>query len=182
MNSRPRFKISGRAIVVIIVVLALITAVAAYMNMSGNDSDADGYSLTVAVSDDNGDIKDLKTYTLAQIENMPSVNVYTKLQSSEKGDEEGTFTGVTVKYLLNKTDPDIIKEHENFIFSAGDGYSSAASADEVRGGKSVIIAYAKDGKDMEHFNEGGSGPMRVVFTRDTYGNRSTKFLIKIICK
>ncbi len=182
MTNQSRVNISGKVVAIIIAFLVMVVAVAAYINLSGNNDAADGYGLTISVVDENGSVTDLKTYTINQIKEMPSVDVYAKLQSSQKGDEEGTFTGVTLKYILNHTDRDILKDYKTFILSAGDGYSSAASQKEVKNGNAVLIAYAKDGKDLEHFNEGGLGPMKAVFTKDVYGNRSTEFLVKVTCK
>lgn len=182
MTNKSRINISGKVVAIIIVFLVMVIVVSAYINLSGNNDDADGYVLTVSVVDENGSITDLRTYTINEIKDMPSVDVYAKLQSSQNGDEEGTFTGVALKYILNHTDRDILKEYKTFILSAGDGYSSAASQKEVKNGNAVIIAYAKDGKDLEHFNEGGLGPMKAVFTKDVYGNRSTGFLVKVTCK
>lgn len=182
MIEQRRIKISGKAVVIILSLLVLITIVTAYVNMSDKATKSDGFSLTITVYNDNGETSYSKTYSLLQIEKMPSVDVHAKLHSAQKGTEEATFTGVTLKYILDQTDKTILKSHKTFIFSAGDGYSSAASQDEVAKGNNVMIAYAKNGKEMEHFNEGGEGPMKVIFAKDIYGNRSTEFLIKVICR
>ena len=36
----------------------------------------------------------------------------------------------------------------------------------------VMIAYRKNGRLLEHYNDGGTGPMRLLVTTDSYGTRS----------
>lgn len=181
MGNRHKLKINNKAIVIVFTVLIVVISVAAYLNYSSSDNSGEGYQVAIAVKSDSGTSKVVKTYSLKEIKNMKTVDIYVKLLSSAKGDEEGTFTGVPVKTILDNTDKSIIKKHENYIFTAGDGYSAAATKKEIKEKNNAIVAFAKDGKNMEHFNEGGSGPMRVIFAKDTYGNRGTKFLIKITC-
>lgn len=187
MKSNHQIKISGRAVIISFVILAVIAGIAAYVNHTSGSggadkgSSTDGYHLTIAVSR-GGDIKTVKTYTLQEIRKMDTEDVYAKLSSTNKEDIEGTFTGVRAETLLEDADKNILKKYSTFIFTAGDGYSSAASRKEIKNGDAVLVAFKRNGKAMEHFNDGGTGPMQVIFTRDTYGNRSTKYLTKIICK
>lgn len=182
MNTSHRIRLSGKFIVGVIAALVILTVAAAWVHFHGTDTSVDGYNLTISVYDNDGTLQNIKTYSLSEIEKMPTVHVHAKLQSAQKGVVEGTFTGVTLQYLLNHTDKKLLKEHKTFILSAGDGYSSAASRAEVARGKAVVIAFEKDGKPLGHFNEGGSGPMKAVFCQDTYGNRSTEFLVNVICR
>ncbi|MGI6721132.1 MAG: molybdopterin-dependent oxidoreductase [Anaerovoracaceae bacterium] len=182
MSTKTRkLKLGGKTIVIGFVILVLVVAVTAWINHSGHRGGDDGYTLSVQRMA-NGKTKTVKKYTLNEIRRMKSVNEYAKLLSAQHADEKGVFTGVPVADIVRDADPALVKKTRTYIFSAGDGYSSAASAKEIAGGNDVIVAYAKDGRALEHFNDGGAGPMRVVFTEDTYGNRGTKFLVKIICR
>lgn len=182
MTKEPRFKISGKVLIIGFIVLAVIVAVTAWINLSQKGSGGSGYSLSVMAPDDNGKLQCIKCYSLQEIKKMKNTDVYAKLVSADKGNEEGTFTGVEVKTILQDADSQLLERYKSFIFTAGDRFSSAASIKEIEKSKNIILAFEKDGKALEHFNDGGSGPMRIIFSDDTYGNRGTKNLVKITCK
>jgi len=150
----------------VIVVLFAAAGTAAYMNAEGTDKTAKGYSLCISVGDETKGNRTVKTYTLNEIKKMPAQSFKAEINSSSGEDEEGTYKGVELKYILDSADKKLLKTHDRFILTAGDGFSSAVTAKEV--------------KELLHMNEGGKGPMRIVMPKDTYGTRSTQFLVKII--
>ncbi|MEA4921922.1 MAG: molybdopterin-dependent oxidoreductase [Eubacteriaceae bacterium] len=184
MEKRRKLKLGNKAVIIFFAVLTAVIIITAAVNMTNNSSSIGGGKNVLTVSGENsaGKTKTIKKYTMKEIRKLESENVYADLESSSKADEKGTFTGVSVMDLLNDSDPNLVKEYKTFIFTAGDGYSSAASQKEIKEKNNIIAAYSKNGKTLTEYSKGGSGPLQVIFAKDTYGNRSTKYLVKIICK
>lgn len=172
-----KLNIKGIHLVIGFIFLILIVGITAWIHVSGQESGNNGYSLSIA-----RDGQVVKTFTLNEIKEMPSVEVYASLQSAQHDAAEGNYTGVELKAILDQADESLAKECGTFICVAGDGYSSAISAKELKQKENVIVAYRLNGADMDHFTEGGQGPMRLILAKDTYGNRSTKFLVRIECR
>lgn len=143
--------------------------VTAWINSS--QVSGDGTQLSICV---NGEEK--ASYSLEELMQMENVDAYVELTSGKAADEKGTYTGVKLTDLLEQAG---IEEYETVIFVAGDGYSSAADEDEV---DTIIIAHAKDGETLGYYTKGGTGPLRCIFTEDTYGNRSIQYLTRIECR
>ncbi len=163
----------------VIVVLFAAAGTAAYMNAEGADKTAKGYSLCISVGDETKGNRTVRTYTLNEIKKMPAQSFKAEINSSSGEDEKGTYKGVELKYILDSADKKLLKTHDRFILTAGDGFSSAVTAEEVQKDQTVFVVYEKDGKGLLHMNEGGKGPIRIVMPKDTYGTRSTQFLVKI---
>lgn len=164
-----RLKISPKFLAILAVLLIAVIGVTAWMNSA--DIAGDGTQLSICA---NGEEK--ASYSLEELMEMENVDVYVELTSGKAADEKATFTGVRLTDLLEKAG---ITEYETVIFVAGDGYSSAADEDEV---DTVIIAHAKDGETLGYYTKGGTGPLRCVFTEDTFGNRSIQYLTRIECR
>ncbi len=181
MTSGKKYRITNRQIVLGIVIVLLLTAAAALWYRASDGptevKDRDGYSITIT-----RDGETIKTYTLSQLKEMPAVTVHASLESSQQGHEEGDFKGVLLSSLLEQTDESLLEQCQTFVCTAGDGFASALTKGEVKKAKDLIVAYEKDGKALLPLNKGGGGPMRLVIASDTYGNRSTKFLVEIECR
>lgn len=175
--AQKKLNIKGKYLVIGFIVLILVIGITAWMHISSQDKGSDGFSLSVA-----RDGQVVKTFTLEEIKEMPSIEVYADLQSARHEKAEGNFKGVELRAVLKEADPSLEDECDTFICVAGDGYSSAISAKELKEKENAIVAYQQNGKDMEHFNEGGQGPMRLILAKDAYGNRSAKFLVRIECR
>ena len=176
MDDKP-LKIKGKYIVIGIILVGLIAGISIFLNLQNKTEDDKGYNFSVSK-----DEKILKTYSLDDIKKMEPVKAKAKINSTNKKSYEGTFTGVPIESLLNDTDESLLEDSENFIFIAGDGYSSAISKRDIEKKENVILAYAMDGKDLEHFSDGGQGPMRIVILSDQFGNRSTMWAVQVECK
>lgn len=164
-----RIKISPKFIIVLAIALIAVIGVTAWINSS--QVSGDGTQLSICV---NGEEK--ASYSLEELMQMENVDAYVELTSGKAADEKGTYTGVKLTDLLEQAG---IEEYETVIFVAGDGYSSAADEDEV---DTIIIAHAKDGETLGYYTKGGTGPLRCIFTEDTYGNRSIQYLTRIECR
>lgn len=178
-EEQKKFKNSRRvlaAIMCVILVAAGITGVANYIDNKDNTTGEKGYSLTVGYED-----TVIKTFTAKELKEMPSIEKKVFLSSSSKDDVDGKYKGVPLSYLINRADPGLFESCENVLCVAGDGYTSAFTMDEVLEENNLIVAYEMDGKSLEHLDEGGTGPLRIVALKDSFGNRSVKYVTKIEC-
>lgn len=178
MKQQKKLNIKGKYLVIGFILLILIAVAAAWCNFAQQGQQNDGFSLAVS-----RDGKVIKTFTLQELKKMPQKEVYADLQSAQHENAEGDFKGVELQTVLSRADTSLLKECDTFICVAGDGYSSALSGTEIMEEDSIIlVAWEKDESSLEHFNEGGEGPMRLLIASDTFGNRSTKFLTRIECR
>ena len=60
-----------------------------------------------------------------------------------------------------------------------DGYTATFSADEIRTGGNILVAYAMDGASLGTMAAGGTGPFRIIIRDDVFGTRGVKYLIEI---
>lgn len=157
--------------------LLIAAGISAFINSSDSSSEDGQIKLMV-----NGEVCD--TFEMSEITKMNHFTKYVNLSSGSKEDAEGDFTGVLLSDLINKMGAEIEKDcivydgkyYSTVLLTAGDGYSSAADADEVN---EVMIAYELDGDPLGFYEKGGTGPLRAIFVKDTYGNRSVMNLVKI---
>lgn len=166
-----RIKISPKVLIGVAAILIVIIGIAAWMNYRNNSPGGDGASIEVCL---NG--KAVAVYSIDELMELKSVTVHAELKSAKAEDESGQYTGVLLSRLLKESD---VAECKTIVLTAGDGYSSAAKASEA---KTVLIAYERDGEPLGYYEKGGTGPMRAVFTEDTFGTRSVQYLTKINCK
>ena len=164
-----RISLSPKLLAVIALCLVIVIGVTAWFN--NTDRNTDGSTLMLLV---NGEEK--ASYSIKELMGMEKTTVHAELQSGKSEDEKGDFTGVTLELLLKTAN---IKNCETVIMTAGDGYSSAAKSSEA---KDVLIAYEKDGDTLGYYEKGGTGPLRCIFFKDAYGNRSVQYLTKIDCR
>ncbi len=169
--------IRGKYIIISIAFLCLAVAVSAYINASASEKMQSGYSLTITR---NGE--EQKTFTLDQLKEMESVTVEKKIESASFADEDGSYTGVPLSDILKSVDKTLLSECDTYITQAGDSFSSALSAEDILKENNVLVIYEKDGKALKPFTEGGTGPLRLLIQADDYGNRSTKYLVRIECR
>lgn len=92
--------------------------------------------------------------------------------------EKGTWSGIWLSKLLKdaglKDD-----QYKTIILSAGDGYSTAAAADET---DVCLVAWEKNGETLGYYTKGGTGPLRCIFTEEAFGMRCIDYLVKIDCR
>lgn len=170
-------KHSLKPILFITIGLLIIAPVCMFLNTSNAEGNIDGYTLTISHEG-----KTIDTFSYQDITEMKSVEVEKEILSAKHADEAGTFRGVPLEDILNRADPDLMKKYTKFISRAGDSYSSALSSEDLEQAANVLVVYEKDGKKLQPFKDGGTGPMRLIIMSDTFGNRSTKYLIGIECR
>lgn len=152
-------KKSTKLILVVIVVLVVIILIASFIHRGSVNSDS-----TLLVVKHQG--HQVAEYTIDQLKELESETVYCEMTSGKGDPVENEYTGVMAAVLAQECG---ITEYETITFTAADGYSSAGEASEA---DTVMVAYECDGEALEDYSKGGVGPMRCVFTEDTFGSRS----------
>jgi hypothetical protein len=170
-----KVELKNKVIIYIIVVLVGVAAILAFLNRPSYDS----HSAALTVSQDG---MDLHTFTLEEVRALPSVSVKKSIVSSNHADESGVFTGVPLHNLIKAVDADLLTGERRFITRAEDGFASVFTTREVLEPDNIIIVYAKDGQSLDRYEEGGTGPLRIIIQGDAFGNRSTKYLKQIEIK
>lgn len=152
-------KKSTKLIIVVIVILVVIILVASFIHRGSVSTD--GEVLVVKYQG-----QQVAEYTIEELKGLESETVYCEMTSGKGDPVENDYTGVMAAVIAEENG---IGEYETITFTAADGYSSAGEAAEA---DTVMIAYECDGEALEAYSKGGVGPMRCVFTEDTFGNRS----------
>lgn len=167
-----KLKISGKVIAIVAIILVVVVGVAAWLNADKikNNSDTE---IVICLNDE-----EVAVYSMAELAAMETDSVYAEFTSKKAEGEKGTWTGVFVSTILENAGVSE-DQYDTVVFSAGDGYSSAANHDEI---PTVLIAWEKDGETLESFEDGGTGPMRCIFSEESFGQRCIHNVVKINCK
>ena len=168
-------KLKNKYIFIIIIVLVAVIGVFSIVNR--NLSPAIGGSLKITK-----DNVVLHSFTLDEIKKLPAVEVYKTIKSGSKPDENGNFKGAELSELLNSVDKSILANSKQILAKADDGFISAFSLDEIKKQGNVLVVYEKDNKPLADKKDGGAGPLRIIVTDDTFGNRCTMYLSEIEVK
>lgn len=121
----------------------------------------------------------IKTFTLEEIKAMQSVSVEKEIVSSSHADDQGTFTGVPLRALLDGADPGWRENAAQIAARAEDGFVVAYTVDEVEKDDNFLVVYEKNGRQLAGKKDGGTGPLRLIIQNDDFGNRSVKYLAQI---
>lgn len=167
-----KLKISPRIIAVIAVILVLIIAVTAWMNASSTEA-SEGTQLTICL-----DGKEVASYSLEELMQMGKDSTYAEFTSGKGAGEKGTWSGIWLSKLLKEAGL-TEDQYQTIILSAGDGYSVAADVDET---DVCLVAWEKEGETLGYYTKGGTGPMRCIFSEDSFGMRCINYLVKINCR
>ena len=162
---------SNQAVLLVLAALAVAIAILTWANAPHGS--ADGRIAIVL------DGVTLRTWSMQEIAALPAVDVQKAISSASHADESGNFRCVDLRVLLDMTDKDLLDNDARVIARASDGYTAAFSADEIRTGGNILVAYAKDGTDLGTMDDGGTGPFRMIIRDDAFGTRGTKYLIEI---
>ena len=160
--------------IVAAVLVVLAGAVVALAQV--NRSDAHVTIGTVAVTR-NGST--LQTFDAEQVRKLRSVSEKKVILSSSHEDETAVFTGVPLRVLLAAVRPDLLDDAGMIVTRSTDGYVSSLAPEEVADGDAVLLVYAKDGESLGTFEDGGTGPFRIIILTDKFGNRCTKWVNEI---
>lgn len=164
-----RINISSKFILPLVVVLVVIIIIAAFIHRQSVSTEED----TLIICQQG---EEVARYTLEEVMNMESETHHVEMTSGKDADVDSDFTGVMLEDLLKSSG---ITEYDVIVFTAGDGYSSAGDADEVA---DIMVSYSENGDTLGYYTMGGTGPLRCIFIKDSFGNRSIQYLTTIDCR
>lgn len=121
----------------------------------------------------------LQVWTMAQIQDLPAVELEKDIRSASHADERGVYRCVALGTLLDQTDPNWRTAASRIMTRAADGYVSTFTSTESGLDNNILVAYAKDGLPLGNLADGGTGPFRIIIRDDPFGTRATKYLIEI---
>lgn len=165
-------KISPKLIGILAAILILIIGITAWMNASSIE-DSEGTQLSICL-----DGEEVASYSLNELMKIGEDSTYAEFTSGKADDEKGTWSGIWMNKLLKEAG---ISEdqYQTIILTAGDGYSVAADVDEA---EVCLVAWEKDGETLGYYDKGGTGPMRCIFSEESFGMRCIHNLVKINCR
>ena len=131
-----------------------------------------------------GQVQTTGHLTLRDLQALPPTSVSVSFATGH-GQESGAYTGVLLWTLLANAsiidpDPKQHLRHTILVTSGADQYAVALSIGELDPkfeGKSVIIAYAKDGKPLD-----AQDGLRLIVPGDAHGGRAVKNVAHIEVK
>jgi len=115
--------------------------------------------------------------TIADLQKLPATSVPVSF-ATDKGPEGATYTGALLWTVIGNAGPidapgKNTKLRHTYLVTASDGYAVALSEGELDPnfeGKSVILAYEKDGKPAG---------IRLIVPGDKHGGRAVRDVVKI---
>lgn len=164
-----RVNISSKFILPLMVVLVVIIIVASILHRQSVSTEED----TLIICQQG---EEIARYSIEEVMDMESETHHVEMTSGKDADVNSDFTGVMLEDLLESAG---VIEYDTVVFTAGDGYSSAGKADEVA---DIMVAYSENGDTLGYYTKGGTGPLRCIFIKDTFGNRSIQYLTTIDCR
>lgn len=115
-------------------------------------------------------------FDLEEVKALPKVLTDEGLNTS-KGKEDIVFGGALLKDVL-KTSGFDYHQYETVTYKAIDGYASPGTIAELDG-DGVYLVYERNGVENTDKTQGGTGPMEIVITGETFSLRNCKFLSEI---
>lgn len=115
-------------------------------------------------------------FDLEAVKALPKVLTDEGLNTS-KGKEEIVFGGVLLKDVLKTIDFDY-RQYQTVTYKAIDGYASPGTIAELDG-YGVYLVYERNGVENTDKTQGGTGPMEIVITGETFSLRNCKYLSEI---
>jgi hypothetical protein len=166
----------NKKLILAIGVLAVFTLILAYMNMRSIDTSAEGQ----------GDINFIIKGTTVplsfdEIVALSPVEFKATEDTSTSGPALRKYKGVLLKDVINKAVAgEAIEGASKVVIKGIDGYAVALAVDEVLSSDSkVYLAFEKDGKTLGNRKSGGSGPIQMIVTGDTFSQRWCKYVFEV---
>lgn len=124
-----------------------------------------------------GNVANPANLSYTEITEYPSITLQVTVKGNQGGNGDFTYTGVTLKTLLEQAE---INSNATSIFiQASDGYGTTLTLEEANK-DSAFIAYKKDGAAMTPLTEGGEGPFRLIIADDEFAQRWIRGVAAIV--
>lgn len=128
-----------------------------------------------------GQVQRSETLTIADLQKLPPVSISASYLT-DRGPESAIYTGALLWSVLSQAGPidapgKNAKLRHTFLVTASDGYAVSLSEGELDPnyeGKSVILAYEKDGKPFD-----AEAGIRLVVPGDKHGGRAVRDVVRI---
>ncbi len=118
----------------------------------------------------------VKTFTMEQIMEMPSVEKQVTIRSSSEGTQTHVFTGTPLREILTGLENAVLTDASKVTASGLDSYTVVFDSEEIMSRDHVLLVYAQDGKPLGSKSEGGTGPFRIIILGDQFGLRAVKYV------
>jgi DMSO/TMAO reductase YedYZ molybdopterin-dependent catalytic subunit len=122
-----------------------------------------------------------QSLTLQDLQKLPSTHVQVSFATGH-GTESGDYTGALLRTVLDNASPiddpgKNARLRHTFLVSGRDGYAVALSQGEIDPdfeGKSVLLAYAKDGKPFDPVDG-----IRLIVPNDKHAGRAVRDVVAV---
>ncbi len=174
MKKRKRI-LTWVVVCAVLLAMAAVIAVLAHLNAP---KDVDGERLALVQGENT-----LASWTIAELQEMPAVEAYKEISSSNHANDAGLFRGVALYTLLQSAGGEALQNASKVYVYAKDGYMTSYKMSEISNNDGFLLAYSKDGQSLGSMgDDNGSGPLRLVVVSDEFGTRSCKYVYKIEIK
>lgn len=168
-------KKSTITIIAVVVILLVVSVVFAFLNRSTVD-ESDGTTVAVEIAG-----KTVATYNIDDMKAMDGVKTIHKyIKSGSREDEDSDFTGIEVRDLVLAADPAALDNAQTVTAISGDGYASSYDIGEIMEDGNIMLIYEQDGSALVPYEAGGTGPLRIVVMKDSFGQRSSFWVTKLV--
>lgn len=166
----------NRKLIIVIAFLAALTIILGYLNMRNVDTTANEAGSITFISGES--IIELSFDEITALEHH---EFKATEDTSSSGPASRKYKGVLLKDVLNKAsiNNEAIAASSKIIIKGLDGYVIAMSTDEVLSGKSVYLAFEKNGKPLGNMKNGGSGPFQLIAISDSFSQRWCKYVFEV---
>jgi|SRR5690554_6222657 len=154
----------------LIVIFVVVTGILSAVNINRIQG-LDQEKLTIVAGSQSKEI------TLGELKELPATSFTAELRSTSQPNQTITFTGISIKDLLEYLKIDVT--FSEVAFSSLDGFTTVLSVDEVMMDDNVYVVYKRDNEPILSKSDGGTGPMEIIVAQDPFSNRWNKYVIKI---
>jgi len=124
-----------------------------------------------------GNVVNPVNLSYTEIETKPSITMQVTVKGNRGDNGNFTYTGVTLKTLLEQAE--ISSNATSVFIQASDGYGTTLNLEEANKGN-VFIAYKKDGAPITPLSKGGEGPFRLIIADDEFAQRWVRGVVAIV--
>ncbi|MGE5458893.1 MAG: molybdopterin-dependent oxidoreductase [Methanobacterium sp.] len=174
-SQQPEKKKPNGMIVIVLLVLALLILLLAWLNRPQAAANPAAISIK-------SQGKVIAVMSMKEIQTLPKVQKKVTINSGSEGRSTDLWSGASMKDVLDHVDPSLLKNADQVLTHAEDGFASALKPKEIMASDDVLIAYEKNGELLKGKAEGGTGPFRLILAKDPFGNRMTKYLNEVELK
>jgi DMSO/TMAO reductase YedYZ molybdopterin-dependent catalytic subunit len=169
--------LKNKILITAIVVLIIAAGVLGFLNreqLAGRQALVDDPGVAIKIRGE-----EISTIYLDEIRSSGEEEFPVTLRSSGKPPRDLILTGVPLKAILHKLDPQLLDNSVQVVARAIDGYTVAYTMDEVLLDNHIFLVYLEDGESLGSKAEGGSGPLMIVPRQDEFGQRWCKFVVEV---